>query len=81
MSESKENGRLVLLDGHGIIHRAYWAQKDNPLSVHKTGEVVTAVFGFANTLLKVLSELKPTHIAVTMDRIGSDVSSSEGRDV
>ncbi|MGI8550512.1 MAG: DNA polymerase I [Dehalococcoidia bacterium] len=60
--------RLVLLDGHGIIHRAYWAQKDNPLSVRKTGEIVTAVFGFANTLIKVLNELQPTHIAVTMDR-------------
>lgn len=62
--------RLVLLDGHGIIHRAYWAQKDRSLSVRKTGEVVTAVYGFANTLLKVLNELSPTHIAVTMDRAG-----------
>jgi DNA polymerase I len=70
VSESSNPPRLVLLDGHGIIHRAYWAQRDNPLSVRKTGEVVTAVFGFTNTLLKVLSELKPTHIAVTMDRSG-----------
>jgi DNA polymerase-1 len=60
----------VVLDGHGIIHRAYWGQKDNPLSVRKTGEVVTAVYGFANTLLKVLNELRPTHIAVAMDRAG-----------
>lgn len=60
--------RLALLDGHGIIFRAYFAQKDNPLSVRATGEVVTAVYGFANTLLKVLSELQPTHIAVAMDR-------------
>lgn len=60
--------RLVLLDGHGIIFRAYFAQKDHPLSVQKTGEVVTAVYGFANTLLKVLAELEPTHIAVTLDR-------------
>jgi DNA polymerase I len=70
VSESQNPPRLVLLDGHGIIHRAYWAQRDNPLSVRKTGEVVTAVYGFANTLLKVLGELKPTHIAVTMDRAG-----------
>lgn len=59
--------RLVLLDGHGIIHRAYWAQKDHPLSVRRTGEVVTAVYGFANALLSVLQQLHPTHIAVTMD--------------
>ncbi len=60
--------RLALLDGHGIIFRAYFAQKDNPLSVRRTGEVVTAVYGFANTLLRVVADLKPTHIAVTLDR-------------
>ncbi|HTE84708.1 MAG TPA: DNA polymerase, partial [Dehalococcoidia bacterium] len=70
MNETDKPQRLILLDGHGIIHRAYWAQKDNPLSVRKTGEVVTAVYGFANTLIKVLNELHPTHIAVTMDRPG-----------
>jgi DNA polymerase-1 len=60
--------RLGLFDGHGIIYRAYFGGKDNPLSVRKTGEVTTAVFGFMNTLLRVISDLKPTHIAVTMDR-------------
>jgi len=70
VNETDKPQRLILLDGHGIIHRAYWAQKDNPLSVRKTGEVVTAVYGFANTLIKVLNELHPTHIAVTMDRPG-----------
>ena len=58
----------MLLDGHGIIFRAFFAQKDNPLSVRRTGELTSAVFGFANTLLKVIADLKPTHIAVTMDR-------------
>src|SRR5262249_31338571 len=60
--------RLALLDGHGIIFRAFFAQKDNPLSVRRTGELTSAVFGFANTLLKVIADLKPPHIAVTMDR-------------
>lgn len=58
----------MLLDGHAIIFRAFFAQRDNPLSVHGTGELTSAVFGFANTLLKVISDLKPTHIAVTLDR-------------
>jgi DNA polymerase-1 len=60
--------RLALLDGHALIFRAYYAQKNNPLSVRRTGEVTTAVFGFATTLLRVIADLKPTHIAVTMDR-------------
>ena len=58
---------LVLIDGYGIIHRAYHAVKA-PLTVRGTGEVVTAVYGFANTLLSVLQELKPTHIAVALDK-------------
>jgi DNA polymerase-1 len=58
---------LVLLDGHGIIHRAYHAVKV-PLTVRSTGEVITVVYGFANTLLSVLQELKPTHMAVALDK-------------
>jgi DNA polymerase-1 len=65
-----EQLRLVILDGHGIIHRAYWGNRDHPLSVRRTGETVTAVFGFANTLLSVLKSLQPTHIAVAMDAPG-----------
>jgi len=36
--------------------------------VRKTGEVVTAAYGFANTLLSVLQELRPTHLAVALDK-------------
>ncbi len=67
---SSERPRLALLDGHSIIFRAYFALKDNPLSVRRTGEVTSAVYGFASTLLRVIAELKPTHIAVAMDRAG-----------
>ncbi len=61
--------RLVILDGHGIIYRAYFAVRE-PLVVRSSGEVVTAVYGFANTLLRVIDELKPTHLAVAMDAPG-----------
>ena len=67
MSEKRDKPLLVLLDGHGIIHRAYHAVK-GALTVRTTGEVVTAVYGLANTLLSVLQELKPTHIAVALDK-------------
>ncbi len=66
MSTPDAPQRLVILDGHGIIFRAYFAVRE-PLVVRKTGEVVTAVYGFTNTLLRVIDELKPTHIAVAMD--------------
>lgn len=61
--------RLVILDGHGIIYRAYFAVRE-PLIVQRTGETVTAVYGFTNTLLRVIDELHPTHIAVAMDPPG-----------
>ncbi|MCH7699613.1 MAG: DNA polymerase I [Chloroflexi bacterium] len=64
-----EKPKLVIFDGHGIIYRAFYAFKD-PLTVRKTGEIVTVPFGFANTLLTVLDELKPTHVAVALDPPG-----------
>ncbi|MFQ6122400.1 MAG: DNA polymerase I [Dehalococcoidales bacterium] len=67
---------LVLFDGNAIIHRAYHAfeatkfRAAKPLTVSKTGEVVSAVYGFALMLLKVLGELKPTHYAIAFDKKG-----------
>ena len=57
--------RFVLIDGNAILHRAYHALP--PFTTSK-GEPVGAVFGFTSMLLKVLSDLKPTHIAVAFDR-------------
>lgn len=62
--------RLAILDGHGIIHRAYYALKDAPLVAKRTGENTSGVFGFTNTLLSVIDDLKPTHLIVAMDLPG-----------
>lgn len=58
---------LVVIDGNAIIHRAYHALP--PLTT-KDGTIVNAVFGFTSMLLKVMEDLKPTHIAVTFDVAG-----------
>ncbi|MBN1176576.1 MAG: DNA polymerase I [Dehalococcoidales bacterium] len=69
-----EKPLLVLFDGNAIVHRAYHAfgatryRQEKPLTVSKTGEVVSAVFGFASMLLKVINDLKPTHCAVAFDK-------------
>jgi DNA polymerase-1 len=64
-----EKPRLVLFDGNAIVHRAFHAfERTKPLTVSKTGEVVSAVYGFALMLLKAISELKPTHYAIAFDR-------------
>ncbi|MCH8864301.1 MAG: DNA polymerase I [Chloroflexi bacterium] len=61
-----EKPRLVLFDGNALIHRAYHALP--PLTVSKTGEMVGAVYGFTQMLLKVINELKPTHYAIAFDK-------------
>jgi len=59
---------LALFDGNALIHRAFHAMP--PLTVRQTGEMVSAVYGFALMLLKVINELKPTHYAIAFDMKG-----------
>ena len=69
-----EKPLLVLFDGNAIIHRAYHAFQTSRspvrLTVSKTGEVVSAVYGFTQMLLKTLNDLKPTHCAIAFDKKG-----------
>ncbi len=57
---------LVLFDGNAIVHRAFHALP--PLTVSKTGEMISTVYGFALILLKTINELKPTHYAIAFDK-------------
>jgi DNA polymerase-1 len=57
--------RFVILDGNAILHRAWHALP--PLTA-PNGQTVNAAYGFTMMLLKVLKDLKPTHIAVAFDR-------------
>jgi len=58
--------RLFLLDGMALAYRAYFAFIRNPLRNSK-GENISAIFGFANSLLKILDDEKPEYIAVVFD--------------
>jgi len=57
--------KLILIDGNAILHRAYHALP--PLTT-KRGEPINAVYGFVSMLLRVIQDLKPTHIVVAFDR-------------
>jgi DNA polymerase I len=70
VNSAERKRKLAILDGHGIIHRAYYALKDQPLVARRTGENTSAVFGFTNTLLAVIDDLKPTHLVVAVDLPG-----------
>lgn len=56
--------RLVLIDGHAIIHRAYHAL---PMLTTREGQPVNAVYGFATMILKIIETMRPTHMAVAFD--------------
>ena len=56
--------RLVLLDAHAIIHRAYHALPDFQ---SPTGEPTGALYGLSAMLLKIITDLKPDYIAAAYD--------------
>ncbi|MEO0050050.1 MAG: DNA polymerase I [candidate division WOR-3 bacterium] len=61
--------RLVLFDAHSILYRSFFAFIRKPLRNSK-GENTSAVFGFNNTLKKVLRDLQPDYSAVVFDAPG-----------
>lgn len=58
--------KLFLLDGMALIYRAYFALSKTP-RITSYGLNTGAIMGFTNTLLEVLNNQKPTHIAVVFD--------------
>ena len=56
--------KLVLIDGNSLINRAFYA---TPLFTTKSGMPSNAVFGFVKLLLKIMSDKKPTYLAVAFD--------------
>lgn len=58
--------KLFLLDGMALIYRAYFALSKVP-RLTSYGLNTGAIMGFTNTLLEVLKNQKPTHIAVVFD--------------
>ncbi len=56
--------RIVLLDTHAIIHRAYHALPD---FTGPTGSPTGALYGLVAMLLKIITDLKPDYIAACYD--------------
>ncbi|MBM3693392.1 MAG: DNA polymerase I [Actinobacteria bacterium] len=60
--------KLLLLDGHSLAYRAFYALPPD-LST-RDGTVTNAVFGFTSMLVKVLADEAPDEIAVVFDPQG-----------
>ena len=58
--------RLFLLDAMALIFRAYYALIRNPRITSK-GKNTNAQFGFTNTIVELINNQKPTHMAVCFD--------------
>jgi DNA polymerase I len=58
--------RLLLLDGHSLAYRAFFALPVENFST-TTGQPTNAVYGFTSMLINVLRDEQPTHIAVAFD--------------
>jgi len=58
--------RFFFLDGMALIYRAHFALIRNPVYTSR-GFNTSAILGFTNTLLEVINNRKPTHIAVVFD--------------
>jgi DNA polymerase I len=58
--------RLLLLDGHSLAYRAFFALPVENFST-TTGQTTNAVYGFTSMLINVLRDEAPTHVAVAFD--------------
>ncbi len=58
--------RLLLLDGHSLAYRAFYALPVENFST-TTGQPTNAVYGFTSMLINALRDEVPTHVAVAFD--------------
>ncbi len=58
------NGKIVLIDGHSILNRAFFGIPD---LTNSAGLHTNAVYGFLNIMFKILEEEKPEYLTVAFD--------------
>lgn len=56
--------KIVLIDGHSILHRAFYGIPD---LTNAEGLHTNAVYGFLNIMFKILEEEKPEYLTVAFD--------------
>ncbi|EIE99787.1 DNA polymerase I [Saccharomonospora glauca] len=65
-SVANDTPRLLLIDGHSMAYRAFFAVPADRFRT-STGQVTNAVFGFTSMLINLLRDEAPTHVAVAFD--------------
>jgi DNA polymerase-1 len=65
-TSSGSRPRLLLLDGHSLAYRAFFALPVENFST-TTGQPTNAVYGFTSMLINILRDEQPSHLAVAFD--------------
>ena len=63
---SQTSPRLLLLDGHSLAYRAFFALPAENFST-STGQTTNAVYGFTSMLINLLRDEQPSHVGVAFD--------------
>ncbi|MDP3973125.1 MAG: 5'-3' exonuclease H3TH domain-containing protein, partial [Candidatus Nanopelagicales bacterium] len=58
--------RLLLVDGHSLAYRAFYALPVENFTT-ETGQPTNAVYGFTSMLINAMRDERPTHMAVAFD--------------
>ena len=67
--QNAEKDTVYIIDTHAEIFRAYYAIRSG-LTSSVTGEATHAVFGFAGTLIRILTELQAKYVVAAIDTPG-----------
>ena len=65
-NKNDNKSKIYLIDGHGLIYRAYYAFIRRPLITTK-GENTSAIFGFMRMILKLLKDENPRYMLCVFD--------------
>lgn len=65
--------KLLIIDGHAVIHRAYHSIPN----LNVNGQPVNALYGFYSMLLSAISQIKPKYLIVCLDSPGPTFRQSE----
>ena len=58
--------KLILIDGHALIFRTYYAFLRRPM-INSKGNDTSILYGFTKTLIELIQKERPTHLAVAFD--------------
>ncbi len=56
--------KVVIIDGNSILYRSFYAL---PLLANQDGLYTNAIYGFTNMMVKIINDIKPTHMVVAFD--------------